>query len=105
MFNAILVLAGYAQVATYPPNIKYVDYFTKFQSEARESNAGLWSIVSAEAVEETETKFVGSTASGKYHFPDCRWAKRISVRNLIEFNSAEEAKNAGYEACKACSPP
>jgi len=41
MFNAVLVIAGYSQVATYPPNIKYVEYFTKFQNEARESNAGL----------------------------------------------------------------
>ncbi|MGI9951991.1 thermonuclease family protein [Moorellaceae bacterium AZ2] len=27
MFNAILLLNGYAQVATYPPDVKYVDYF------------------------------------------------------------------------------
>jgi len=107
MFNAVLVIAGYAQVATYPPNIKYVEYFTKLQNEARESNAGLWGIVPAEPVAETETEagFVGSAASNIYHYPDCHWAKRISVRNLIKFSSVAEAKNAGYEPCETCSPP
>jgi len=42
MFNAILLLEGYAQLATFPPNIKYVDMFTEFQREAREGNRGLW---------------------------------------------------------------
>lgn len=42
MFNAILVTEGYAQVATYPPDVKYVDYFTKIQNIARDSNLGLW---------------------------------------------------------------
>lgn len=42
MFNAILVIEGYAQVATYPPDIKYVDYFTKIQNIAKDANLGLW---------------------------------------------------------------
>lgn len=33
MFNAILVIEGYAQVSTFPPDVKYVDYFTQFQKE------------------------------------------------------------------------
>lgn len=44
MFNAILVLNGYAQVATYPPDVKYVDYFTKIASKAREQKLGLWGL-------------------------------------------------------------
>jgi len=49
MFNAILLIGGYAQVATYPPDVKYVDYFTEFQIEAREANAGLWALDSTNA--------------------------------------------------------
>jgi len=105
MFNAVLVLTGYAQVATYPPNIKYADYFARFQNEARESNSGLWGIIPAEPVAETETEFVGSAAGNKYHYPDCRWAQRISARNLIIFSSTADARNAGYEPCETCSPP
>ena len=43
-FNAKLLLDGYGQLMTIPPNVKYVDYFTKYQTEAREGNKGLWSI-------------------------------------------------------------
>lgn len=44
MFNADLVLNGYAQVSTYPPDVTYADYFRKFEREARENNTGLWAI-------------------------------------------------------------
>jgi micrococcal nuclease len=42
MFNADLVLNGYAEPSTYPPDVKYADYFRKFAREAREANKGLW---------------------------------------------------------------
>ncbi len=42
MFNSRLLLAGYAQLMTIPPDVKYVDWFTKFQIEARQSKKGLW---------------------------------------------------------------
>jgi len=44
MFNAILVLEGYAQAATYPPDVKYAHYFRKFQREARNKGKGLWGL-------------------------------------------------------------
>lgn len=40
--NAELVKLGYAQVATYPPDVKYVDLFLQLQREARETGRGLW---------------------------------------------------------------
>lgn len=42
MFNKVLLQEGMAQVATYPPNVKYVDDFTALQAEARNANRGLW---------------------------------------------------------------
>lgn len=42
MFNARLLLEGYAQVMTVPPNVKYADLFRRFQAEARQGNKGLW---------------------------------------------------------------
>ena len=42
MFNSILLLEGYAKISTVPPNVKYVEYFKKYQTEAREQNKGLW---------------------------------------------------------------
>jgi len=44
MFNADLVLNGYAEPSTYPPDVKYSDYFVKFAREAREANKGLWAL-------------------------------------------------------------
>jgi len=42
MVNAELVRLGYAQVSTYPPDVKYQDLFLKLQQEAREAGRGLW---------------------------------------------------------------
>ncbi|MDN5348388.1 MAG: micrococcal nuclease [Clostridia bacterium] len=42
MFNAELLLNGYAQVMTVPPNVKYADLMAKLQQEAREAGKGLW---------------------------------------------------------------
>ncbi len=40
--NAELVRLGYAQVATYPPDIKHQDLFLQLQIEAREAGRGFW---------------------------------------------------------------
>lgn len=42
MYNAILVLEGYAQSGTYPPDVKYQEYLTRYNSEARSMDKGLW---------------------------------------------------------------
>lgn len=41
--NAELVRRGYARAATYPPDVRYADYFVKLEREARQKGAGLWS--------------------------------------------------------------
>lgn len=42
MYNKELLEKGYAQVATYPPNVKYVEEFENIQKEARGNNIGFW---------------------------------------------------------------
>ena len=42
LFNEVLVREGYAQVATFPPNVRYVDRFLAAQREARREGRGLW---------------------------------------------------------------
>lgn len=42
MFNAKLLLDGYAQAMTVQPNSKYSNLFVHFQREAREAKKGLW---------------------------------------------------------------
>jgi micrococcal nuclease len=44
MFNAELLIEGYAQLMTIPPDVRYVDVFTPLQAEAREATKGLWGL-------------------------------------------------------------
>ncbi len=45
MINEVLVREGYAQVATYPPDVKYKDRFIAIQREAMAAERGLWGSV------------------------------------------------------------
>lgn len=117
MFNKTLLEEGYAKVATYPPNVKYVDEFTEIQKVARENNKGFWmnNIFNGETVKgdtsnnattsvKTEGKYVGSIDSNKYHYPTCRLAEKILKENQIWFDAVEEAEKLGYEPCGICNP-
>jgi endonuclease YncB( thermonuclease family) len=42
LVNAELVWRGYAEAATYPPNVRYANYFVDLQRQAREARRGLW---------------------------------------------------------------
>lgn len=48
MFNETLLREGYAQVATFPPNTRYVGRFEEAQEEAREARRGIWSLSEGE---------------------------------------------------------
>jgi len=45
MFNADLLLQGYASIMTIQPNVKYSDIFLIFEREAREALIGLWTVL------------------------------------------------------------
>lgn len=47
MLNLELVKGGFAQVSTYPPDVKYVDMLLQARREARQSSAGLWGACAA----------------------------------------------------------
>jgi endonuclease YncB( thermonuclease family) len=42
MFNEEIVKAGYANLMTYPPNVKYQERFLKAYQEAKDKGRGLW---------------------------------------------------------------
>jgi endonuclease YncB( thermonuclease family) len=65
MFNETLVEEGYAQVATFPPNVKYVDRFLEAQREARTANRGLWGLSAGELCQQTDRgNGIGDGCSG-----------------------------------------
>jgi len=108
MFNAVLLLEGYAQVMTVPPNVKYAEYFREYQLEAREKNAGLWGLEAKEekpaSSQAVSVSYIGNKNSKKFHLPDCQWAEKIAPGNRVYFKSRDEAIKAGYEPCKVCKP-
>jgi endonuclease YncB( thermonuclease family) len=44
MFNAELLLQGYADLMTIPPDVKYVNEFRPMAAEARNAGRGLWGL-------------------------------------------------------------
>lgn len=42
MLNGKILKAGYANVMTIPPNVRYQERFLKAYREARENGRGLW---------------------------------------------------------------
>lgn len=119
MFNKTLLKEGYAQVSTYPPNIKYTDEFIQLQKESRESNRGIWG--SEEKANGGEfiiidknrkligpignsvtAEYIGSLKSDKYHYPGFTHTGQIIEDNLIYFESKEHAEANRYVPCGIC---
>ncbi len=42
LFDEQVVREGFARVATFPPNVRYVDRFTAAERDAQAANRGLW---------------------------------------------------------------
>ena len=49
-------------------------------------------------------KYVASKKSKVFHRTDCSWAKRISPKNLVGYDSRAKAIKAGKRPCKLCKP-
>lgn len=59
MHNAKLLLAGYANALTIPPNVRYADMFVQFEREARAASRGLWGLGHATGVTIARVDLVG----------------------------------------------
>jgi len=55
-------------------------------------------------VQNKEWNYVASKNSKVFHKPDCKWARKISPKNLIGFKSREEAVRSGRKPCRSCEP-
>lgn len=121
MFNSRLLVNGLAQLMTIPPNVKYVDQFTKLQADARKSGFGVWSI-SPDPTPETEstttatqdtspvvtpaqetsasdtTVYVTNTGK-KYHRDGCRHLAKSKIPMALS------SAKSSYGPCGTCKPP
>jgi len=67
----------------------------RFLEQSAASRQSKPQVVPATPERSSGGKFYASKKSNKYHYPSCRWAKKIKSYNLITFNSVGEAKRAG----------
>ena len=118
--NLELIKQGYAQVATYPPDVKYHDLFLEAEKEARENKRGLWGncptnnetndifISPMPQITDSDCNIKGNINSeGEkiYHLPNCQSYSQTKIdenRGEKWFCSEEEALNAGWRKAANC---
>lgn len=109
MYNARVVLDGYANVYEYAPNNTLYNLFLSFEAEAAQNNRGLWAenglntenIEKEEAQKEAEEDiFIGNKNSKKLHSSHC--TDLPQEKNRVYFDSKEEAIEQGYEVDSRC---
>lgn len=123
MHNAELIEKGLARVATFPPDIKYVNYFREKQLEAQKQGVGIWSIENyvqengfkstdlqkqnQKAIKEQDNditnnkscvgKIKGNKNSKIYHMPSGVYYDKVAEHNIVWFCSEDEAHDEGYQ--------
>lgn len=118
LFNERLIEKGYARVAVFPPNTKYVDPFNSVQKKAQAAGVGIWSIenyaqedgyntgasekedLASPGDSECKGQIKGNTNSKIYHLPSGAHYDSVSEQNIVWFCSEGEAEAAGYRAAK-----
>jgi len=97
--NAELVRNGLANLYTVPPNVKHSDYFLKLQSEAKEKKLGIWS-----EDKKPEKNYLARKGSKRFHRPSCTVILSAPQKDLIIFQTKDQALKQGYSPCKICQP-
>lgn len=101
LVNKILVEEGYADAYDkYKDDTKRFAILDAAEQRAKKSNLGMW------ACEDTTSDclYIYSKNSNKYHKPDCKWVKRISIDNQVCIETQEELAELNLEPCGTCNP-
>lgn len=123
LVNEVLVAEGYANVSTYPPDVRYTERFRAAEAAARAAGKGLWgagcTVYQSPSSEEGGAVVVPSDAnactikgniaqeSGEriYHVPGCEYYTRTVIseeKGERWFCSEAEAVAAGWRKAKNC---
>lgn len=84
-----------------PPSPPYIKGGTEKETSASVTQSDQAAAVVNSTTEE-KVEVVGSKNGTKYHLPTCPGAKQISEKNLIKFESIEEARSRGYTPASNC---
>ena len=49
-------------------------------------------------------RFIGSDTTHIFCYPSCRNARRVTAAHRVPLRSSDDARGAGYRACKVCRP-
>jgi micrococcal nuclease len=101
MFNEKLLLEGYANLSTVPPNVLFADRFLEAERSARANKKGLWSGRAETAVSAAQScsnpRIKGNINSKNekiYHMPGSAAYEETKAEQL--FCSEKEAQAAGF---------
>jgi anti-sigma B factor antagonist len=76
-------------------------FFQLFEKE-EQALAAFRQPTPADLVGEVALAYVASNKGRTYHRPDCRAAAKISIVNVLNFYSREEAEASGRKPCRRC---
>ena len=123
LVNLALVQGGYAQVVTYPPDVRYVETFRTAETAARSQQLGLWGSVCAGVYEpDRRPRTSGgqiapdasciikgniSQTSGEriYHVPGCEYYEQTQITEIAGeqwFCTEQAAEQAGWRKALNC---
>lgn len=100
MFNETLLIEGYANTMTIPPDVMFSKKFVSLERQARENSQGLWGkSENAQACQKPNIKGNISSRNEKiYHVPGGKYYDQTKAEKM--FCTEEEAIDAGYRKSK-----
>lgn len=110
MLNKKLLQDGYAVIATYPPNVKYVDDFKAIagiSSTANNKTSGTTDTsknTTTNTGNVAESSYIGNANTKKFHKASCSSIKKMSNANKVPLSSRSSAISQGYDPCGICKP-
>jgi micrococcal nuclease len=95
--NAELVRRGFAEVASYPPNVQHRAELVELQRQARQARRGLWAVPEVIAGHTSRQSGVAGVRNVRVylHADDPGWRRR-PPEDLVFFESVEAARAEGY---------
>lgn len=119
--NEALVREGYANVFTYPPDVRYTEKFRSAEATARTGGKGLWGAKctpyqspsseegGGQATTDRACAIKGNISAGSgesiYHTPECEYYPQTVITEASGerwFCTEEEAQAAGWRKAKNC---
>ena len=97
--------AGYKRAGNCPTEIQPVAQKTPVAAQSNSSTTApeTQTAVSVQTATNSQEAIIGNKNSKVYHLPGCAGYTRVSEKNQVKFNTAEQAEQAGYKIAGNCT--